>query len=90
MFTFVSSSGITDVIMDFPESRLVKLDFCGTKLSRLVTGIPMPNVQHQRIEQLLQLQLHPQLQQQQLQLELQPHPQLQLQLDLLQTNANVE
>ena len=38
MFTFVSSSGITDVIMDFPESTLVKLDFCGTKLSRHVSG----------------------------------------------------
>ena len=40
MFTLVSSSGITDVIMDFPESRLVKLDFCGTKLSRHVSGLP--------------------------------------------------
>ena len=90
-FTFVSSPGITNVFMELPKSTLVQLDFCGTKLSRLVTGIPMSNVQHQSIEQLLQLQLHPQLQQQQLQLELQPHPQLQLQLDLqLQTNANVE
>ena len=35
-----SSSGITDVIMDFPESTLVKLDFCGTKLSRHVSGLP--------------------------------------------------
>ena len=38
MFTFVSSSGITNVIMDFPESSFVKLDFCGTKLSRHVSG----------------------------------------------------